>query len=755
MAWLALFSPTNSTLRAQSTTFVYQGQLNNAGNPANGSYDLRFALCDGEDQTANQIGTVLTNSAVWVTNGIFVTTLDFGDVFTGTNYWLDISVRPAGGDAFVELSPRQAISSTPYALFAKSAIGITGPVPLAQLPGAVLTNGASGLTLAGAFAGNGGELTNLNAAAIAAGTINYQRLPTNVVLNLPAVTVSSLGLAKGAAISNNGAMFGPDTPGTTTSGIQEGINYFAQVTNRTSAFGGEVDLGNGEFLCTSPIWITNSQIVEFKIRGNGPYKSIIRYTGSQAVNFITISSLSNSRPGDLGGEVNSTSIYFDSFGIASSTDSATWLTMWGGCSRGVINNTLWTYWPAATNNDDWGLVFGTIAPSPNAKNLNGLFLAPNATDLVTMNNPLFSYLANGCQSMVDHTLIIGLNANFIGYSPAPAWSNQAGSATANYLSIYQAVSSFGAAITYMGGLGDNTLINPTIYKCGVGIANVGAGITGSHLTIFSGREESVGVDYISTYPSSWDGYPVNSVEWYEPMSNGNLTGKTITYTGSPQGNGSFLVTNNTPPANFHIAGYSGTANFKVVNLVTPGTVTAGAFQGSGAGLTSLNGSAITGTVNLNNANNSFAGSFNASVITQTNPTVTNQVAGALAVGGIISGNGSGITNQTVTFFTNIFSGQFYTNNSKLTLDIAIPMELASTTGAGACEVDLMSALNAGSPLVTTCSAGSPTTSAPGTNFVTLRAVIPPGGYWVVTNNMGAGNSAGPMPGATNEFSYHP
>jgi hypothetical protein len=160
-------------------------------------------------------------------------------------------------------------------------------------------------------------------------------------------------------------------------------------------------------------------------------------------------------------------------------------------------------------------------------------------------------------------------------------------------------------------------------------------------------------------------------------------------------------------------------------------------------------------VNLNNANNSFAGSFNASVITQTNPTVTNQVAGALAVGGIISGNGSGITNQTVTFFTNIFSGQFYTNNSKLTLDVAIPMELASTPGAGACEVDLMSALNAGSPLVTTWPAGSPTTSAPGTNFVTLRAVIPPGGYWVVTNNMGAGNSAGPMPGATNEFSYHP
>jgi len=505
-ACLAFFGPPIPILRAQSTTFVYQGQLNNSGNPVGGSFDLRFALYDGPDTNFNQIGAALTNSAVWVTNGIFHTTLDFGDVFTGTNYWLDISVRPAGGEPFAELSPRQPINPTPYALFAKTAIGISGPVPLAQLPGALLTNGASGLTLAGAFAGDGGGLTNLNGAAIGNGTINYQRLPTNVVLNLPAVTVSALGRANGASLTNNGAMFGPDTPRTSTSGIQEAINYFAQVTNRASAFGGEVDLGNGEFLCTSPIWITNSQIVEFKIKGNGPYKSIIRYTGSQFVNFITISSTANSRAGDFGSGPNSASIYFDSFGIASSVDSPTWLTVWGACSRGVINNTLWTYWPAATNNDDWGLVFGAPTPSPNAKNLNGLFLAPNATDLVTMNNPLFSYLANGIQSMSDHTLIIGLNANFIGFSPSPAWSNQAGSAINNYLSIYQAVSSFGAAITYLGGLGDNTLINPTIYKCGVGIANVGAGITGSHLTIFSGREESVGIDYVSTYPSSWDGY---------------------------------------------------------------------------------------------------------------------------------------------------------------------------------------------------------------------------------------------------------
>jgi hypothetical protein len=699
VALLLTLNLTGSNACAQGTAFTYQGQLANAGNPANGVFDLRFALYDGLGNTANQIGLPLTNNAVAVSNGFFNVTLDFGAVFTGTNYWLNIGVRPTGGDAFTELNPRQTLTPTPYAIFAQTAQSISGTLPLAQLSGNVLTNGANGLNLGGTFTGNANGLTNVNGSAIATGTINYQRLPAGVVLGLPVVTVSASGLANGATITNNGALFGPDTPGTTTSGLQEAINYFAQVTNRLSAFGGEVDLGNGEFLCSSPLWITNSQIVEFKLKGNGPYKSIIRYTGNQAVNFITVSSVANSRAGDYGSGMNSASIYFDGLAITSSLDTPNWLTIWGACSRGVINNTLWTYWPAATNNGGWGLVFGAPEPSPNAQHLNGLFLAPNPDDLVTMNNPMFSYLANGLQSMVDHTLIIGLNANFIGYYPGSTWPNYVGSTSENYLSIYQGASSFGAAITYLGGLGDNTLITPTIYKCGVGIANLGAGVTGSHMTIFGGREESTTIDYVSTYPSSWDGYGVNSVEWYEPMSNGAFTGRTVTYTGSINGGGYLWLTNFATPANFHIAGYRGSSDFNVMNLATSGSVSAGTFNGSG----------------------------------------------------------SGITNQTVTFWTNVISAQFYTNNSSLTLDITVPLQLITASAADPCEVDLLTALNRNSPLVKTASGGSltPTGPFPVTNFVTLQGVIPPSGYWVVTNNTGIGNSVLPAPGATNVFCYHP
>ena len=56
---------------------------------------------------------------------------------------------------------------------------VAGPVPLGQLPGAVVTNNAPGVTLAGVFSGNGAGLTNL-AATNLTGTVADARLSTNV-----------------------------------------------------------------------------------------------------------------------------------------------------------------------------------------------------------------------------------------------------------------------------------------------------------------------------------------------------------------------------------------------------------------------------------------------------------------------------------------------------------------------------------------------------------------------------------------------
>lgn len=59
---------------------------------------------------------------------------------------------------------------------------VSGTVSLARLPGSVVTNGASGVTLTGTFAGNGAGLTNLNAAQLTSGTVADGVLSANVAL---------------------------------------------------------------------------------------------------------------------------------------------------------------------------------------------------------------------------------------------------------------------------------------------------------------------------------------------------------------------------------------------------------------------------------------------------------------------------------------------------------------------------------------------------------------------------------------------
>ena len=136
-----LLSFLNSTSFAQGTAFTYQGRLNDGANPATGNYDLQFVLF-----TTNQFGfpaaPILTNAAVIVNNGLFTTTLDFGaGVFTGTNLWLDISVRTNGGGGFTELSPRQPVSPSPYAITAENLANV--------VENNTIQNGASLATISG------------------------------------------------------------------------------------------------------------------------------------------------------------------------------------------------------------------------------------------------------------------------------------------------------------------------------------------------------------------------------------------------------------------------------------------------------------------------------------------------------------------------------------------------------------------------------------------------------------------------------
>lgn len=106
--------------------FTYQGELQDAGSPIDGSVDLLFTLYDAELGGAAVAGSLQLDD-VAVAEGIFSVRLDFGDVWDGEARWLEIQVRnphdPGDSDPFVLLDPRQAVTAAPYALHALNAPG--------------------------------------------------------------------------------------------------------------------------------------------------------------------------------------------------------------------------------------------------------------------------------------------------------------------------------------------------------------------------------------------------------------------------------------------------------------------------------------------------------------------------------------------------------------------------------------------------------------------------------------------------------
>jgi hypothetical protein len=166
LATLSILNLSPAIAPAQGTAFTYQGRLNVGTNPATGLYDLQFGLWDSLSG-GTRLGSLQTNSATAVTNGLFSVQLDFGNQFPGAPRWLEISVRTNGAATFSLLTPRQPLTPVPYAIFAEgaSATGLSGTIPSANLAGGYgsvisFTNPAS------SFAGNGSGLTGVNAALL-------------------------------------------------------------------------------------------------------------------------------------------------------------------------------------------------------------------------------------------------------------------------------------------------------------------------------------------------------------------------------------------------------------------------------------------------------------------------------------------------------------------------------------------------------------------------------------------------------------
>jgi hypothetical protein len=105
---------------AQSSAFNYQGSLKDQGATANGTYLLQVKLYDAPTG-GNQVGATLSDVSVTAENGVFSADLDFGPaVFSGSDRYLEVSVRKTANEQYTLLTPRQKINSTPYATRAAS-----------------------------------------------------------------------------------------------------------------------------------------------------------------------------------------------------------------------------------------------------------------------------------------------------------------------------------------------------------------------------------------------------------------------------------------------------------------------------------------------------------------------------------------------------------------------------------------------------------------------------------------------------------
>lgn len=184
------------------TSFTFQGEVLNAGVPAEGLHDLRFRLFDSL-AGPGQVGAAVCFDDVTVSGGRFTVVLDFGAQFTGQKRFLEIDVRADGGSdcsdesGFVVLSPRQELTASPHAAYTLNA-GLLGGQSSAfyrnasnlnsgtladtrlsgNVPRLNTSNTFTGTITATSFTGNAGLLTGLNASNIALGNLDADRLPT-------------------------------------------------------------------------------------------------------------------------------------------------------------------------------------------------------------------------------------------------------------------------------------------------------------------------------------------------------------------------------------------------------------------------------------------------------------------------------------------------------------------------------------------------------------------------------------------------
>jgi hypothetical protein len=218
----------STTVLAQTTSFTYQGKLSDTGTPANGNYDFQFKLFDTATVgTGTQQGGIVSVSNVTVTGGIFLVQLDFGacaTCFNGANRFLEIALKPSAGSIFTTLSPRQQITTTPYALKSSNAttadglsVACVNCVTSSQIASVNGSSVTGTIPLASIPAGSGNYIQNTTSPQ-ATSNFNISGTGTAVVFNATQYNIGGVRVLSVAGTNNTFA--GSGTGSAITTGLQ-------------------------------------------------------------------------------------------------------------------------------------------------------------------------------------------------------------------------------------------------------------------------------------------------------------------------------------------------------------------------------------------------------------------------------------------------------------------------------------------------------------------------------------------------------
>lgn len=194
-----------ATQQTNGPLFIYQGQLIHNGVPANGLYDMQFALY-AEMTNTLPLGQVVSNLNVAVSNGLFMVDLpvnqlgpqpeppDSPALIEDAPVWLEIWVRPGGSQEPLSLiGPRQKVTHAPRAAYAGMARTV--------LDGAI-TDSKLGTNSVGPLALRDGAVEERH---LADGAVSRPKLPDGVIDTsaLGEMSVTTAKLAMDAVAMGN------------------------------------------------------------------------------------------------------------------------------------------------------------------------------------------------------------------------------------------------------------------------------------------------------------------------------------------------------------------------------------------------------------------------------------------------------------------------------------------------------------------------------------------------------------------------